>query len=203
VIAHIRLANAIRARAFRLFFAHRFARFGRGAQLVAPLGIEREDRIEIGDGAYIAPSSYLAVRPGADGSGRLIIGEGCKLGRFNHIYATGEVRLGRKVLTANGVYISDNLHGYSDPDTAIMDQPLVQTEHVSIGEGCWIGHNACVVGASLGRNCVVGANAVVTKSAPDHCVLVGAPARIVRRYDPASTIWRRTHPDGSFSEGRD
>jgi hypothetical protein len=44
----------------------------------------------------------------------------------------------------------------------------------------------------------VGTNAVVRGTFPDYCVLVGAPARIVKRYDAISGIWRRTAPDGSF-----
>lgn len=198
MMPHLRLAYGVRAIAFRLLFAHRFGAFGRGSRIVAPVGIEGEDRIRIGTGVYVAPMSYLAARPTGTEEAALIIGDGCKLGRFNHIYATREVKLGDKVLTANGVYISDNLHGYRDPDQAVMDQPLVQLEPVSIGDGCWIGHNACILGASLGKNCVVGANSVVTKDAPDFSVLVGAPARIVRRYDAASGDWRATRADGAF-----
>jgi acetyltransferase-like isoleucine patch superfamily enzyme len=198
MMLYLRLAFGIRAIAFRLLFAHRFAGFGRSSRVVAPLGIEGPERINIGTGVYVAPMSYLAVKSPGTQDPVLVIGDGCKLGRFNHIYATRGVRLGSKVLTANGVYISDNLHGYRDPDQAIMDQPLVQLEPVSIGDGCWIGHNACILGASLGKNCVVGANSVVTKDAPDFSVLVGAPARIIRRYDAASREWRATAADGAF-----
>lgn len=199
MIGYLRWTFLLRAALFRLLTIGRFRRFGKRARIVAPLGIERADCIVIGDDVYVAPMGYLAVKPSSEGNGSLEIGPGCKLGRFNHIYATSRVTLGAKVLTANGVYISDNLHRYDDPDAAIMDQPLRQLAQVSIGDGCWIGHNACIVGASLGRNCIVGANSVVTRSAPDHCVLVGAPARIVRRYDTKLGEWRATMPDGSFA----
>ena len=106
--------------------------------------------------------------------------------------------LGAHVLTANNVYISDNLHGYCDPEAPILQQPIVQNAVVEIGEGSWLGHNACVLGARIGRHCVIGANAVVTHDIPDLCVAVGTPAKIIRRYDPATQAWRNTTSDGSF-----
>ena len=106
--------------------------------------------------------------------------------------------LGENVLTANNVYISDNLHGYQEPQTPILLQPIQQNGTVEIGDGSWLGHNVCVLGARIGQHCVIGANAVVTSDIPDYCVAVGAPAIIIRRFDPASQTWRRTSSDGSF-----
>lgn len=200
MIVHIRAANAVRARLFRLLFARKFARFGKRTLVVAPVGIERADRIALGDDVYVAAQSCLAARPASEAGGEpaLVIGDGCKLGRFNHVYATRSVELGQKVLTANGVYISDNLHDYRDIHTAVMDQPLRQLAETVIGDHSWLGHNACVIGARLGRHCIVGANAVVTRDAPDYSVIVGAPARVIRRYDPHTGEWRDTAPDGTF-----
>lgn len=200
MIPHIRLANAVRARLFRLLFARRFAAFGRRTLVVAPVAIERPGRIALGDDVYVAAQSCLAAGANHEDATHpaLVIEEGCKLGRFNHLYATRRVRLGRKVLTANGVYISDNLHGYRDIGLAVMDQPLTQLSDTEIGDHSWIGHNACVIGARLGRHCIVGANAVVTRDAPDYSVIVGAPARIIRRYDLDRAEWRATEPDGTF-----
>jgi acetyltransferase-like isoleucine patch superfamily enzyme len=80
----------------------------------------------------------------------------------------------------------------------IMHQPILQKGVVEIGEGSWLGHNACVIGARIGRHCVVGANAVVTRDVPDFCVLVGAPAIIIKRLDIDTGIWKPTHTDGTF-----
>lgn len=197
---HLRAENALRGRLFRLLWSHRFGAFGKGTMIVAPIAIEGAGNIYLGSNVLVAAKSCLAANPVAgDGATRLEIGDGSSIGRFNHIYATRRIRLGRKVLTANGVYISDNLHGYSDPRVAVLDQPIVQTDDVEIGDGSWIGHNVCVIGASIGRNSVIGANAVVTRSIPDFCVAVGAPAIIIRRYHEASQTWRRTSPCGEFA----
>lgn len=196
-----RIKNAVGARLFRALMGWRFARFGRATSVVAPLGIEGPENIHLGSSVYVAAHSYLAARPLTGVADcRLEIGDGCSLGRFNHIYATRRVVLQPRVLTANGVYISDNLHDYRNPDVAIVDQPIRQIGDVEIGEGSWLGHNACVLGVRVGRHCVVGANAVVTRDVPDHCVVVGAPAVIIRRLDPASGRWRKTDPGGNFSD---
>lgn len=195
---HMRLADAIRTRIFRSIFGWRFAAFGRGSRIVRPVAIEGPENIHLGDRVYIAAQSCLAAPRSADGACRLRIGEGSQIGRFNHIYATKSVELGRKVLTANGVYISDNLHGYRDPETPVADQPLVQLGPTVIGDGSWIGHNACVIGVRVGKQCVIGANAVVLRDLPDYSVAVGAPARIIRRYDVETKAWRPTSEDGSF-----
>ena len=194
--------GSLYVRLFRLVFARRFAGFGRGTSVIFPAGVDGAANITLGDDVYIAYKTYLAALPHTGQTEcRLEIGSGCRIGRFNHIYATQRVVLGANVLTANNVYISDNLHGYRNPDVPILQQPIVQNGVVEIGEGSWLGHNACVLGVRIGRHCVIGANAVVTRDIPDHCVAVGAPATIIRRYDPATLAWRSTHPDGTFLAG--
>lgn len=200
MIPHLRLANALRARLFRLFFAGRFAAFGRKTLVLAPVAIEGAERIHLGEDVYVAAHSCLAAQPHSGAQTcRLEIGDGCRIGRFNHIYATRRVVLGRKVLTANGVYISDNTHAFRDVGRPVVDQPVEQLQDVEIGEGSWLGHNACIIGVTVGRGCVVGANAVVTQNLPDYSIAVGAPAKIIRRYDAGTGEWRRTEPDGTFS----
>lgn len=195
----LKLMFGIPAVLFRLFLGFRFARWGKRSLIVAPVGIERPDLIEIGDDVYVAAHGSLSAYPHTGlQECRLIIGDGTKLGRFNHIYATGRLEIGRKVLTANGVYISDNRHGFEDPDQAIVDQPIRQLSPTKIGDGTWVGHNASIYGVQVGRNCVIGANAVVTRDMPDHSVAVGAPARIVKRYNPSTSAWEATCPDGRF-----
>lgn len=201
MMPHIRIANAVRARIFRALFRARFAGFGSGTLVVAPVAIEGPERIHLGRNVYIAHQTCLAATPhtGSDEC-RLEIGDGSRIGRFNHFYATRRIVIGVKVLTANNVYISDNLHGYRDPGTAILDQPIQQLNDVEIGDGSWLGHNVCVLGAKIGRHCVVGANAVVTRDLPDYSVAVGAPAIVIRRYDGETGSWRPTRPDGAFLE---
>lgn len=119
----------------------------------------------------------------------MIIGEGCAIGDFNHIAAVRRVVLGKNVLTANRVYISDNCHGYDDIHVPIMHQPVKFKAEVLIGDGSWIGENVCVIGAKIGKNCVIGANSVVIDDIPDHSVAAGAPARVIKKYDISTNRW--------------
>lgn len=195
-----RIRNNLHARLFALVFARRFRRYGRHTRLVLPLGIEGIGNISLGDDVYVGYRTTLAAVP-LTGSPTcaLEIGAGTSLGSFNHVYATRRVVVGANVLTANGVYISDNLHGYEDVTRPIKQQGVRQVADTLIGDGTWLGHNACVFGARIGRNCVVGANSVVTRDVPDYCVVAGAPARIIRRYDEATGTWRQTDADGRFT----
>ena len=143
-----------------------------------------EDNVSIGDG------SWLAAKPIDESQTAILeIGKGSCIGRFNEIYATKEIILEDKVLTAERVYISDNIHGYKNPNMPIMDQPLVQKGTVRIGEGSWLGAGVCVIGANIGKHCVIGANAVVTHDIPDYSVAVGCPAKVIKRFDSTSNKW--------------
>jgi len=187
-----RVKNLLSRLVFRLTVGPLFGRFGRRAAVLRPRGIEGIGNIKIDDDVYVADGGLLAAVPltGADQC-ELTIGQGCKLGANNHIYATCSVVFEADVLTAGNVYVSDNAHGYEDPTVAILKQPVQQLAKVRIGRGAWLGQNVCVIGASIGRGSVIGSNSVVLQDIPDYCVAVGAPARIVRRLDPVSGAWTR------------
>lgn len=156
----------------------------------SPLCINGGKNIFIGNRVRIHYKTWLASLPltGAKEC-RLVIEDGCVIGNFNHIYATKSIILHRNVLTADKVYVSDNLHGYEDITSPIFKQPIVQNGTVEIGEGSWLGENVCVLGANIGKHCVIGANSVVTHDIPDYCVAVGAPARVIKRYDFDNNKW--------------
>jgi carbonic anhydrase/acetyltransferase-like protein (isoleucine patch superfamily) len=196
---YFRVRNYLYALWFKAVFSHFFRRYGRGTKVVFPAGLEGIGDIALGDGVYIAPRTLLAAVPHTGKGGcSLDIGDGCSIGYANHIYATQRISIGREVLTANNVYISDNMHVYTDVTRSVLRQPVRQLAPVQIGDGAWLGQNACIIGASVGRHSVVGANSVVTSDIPDFCVVAGSPAVIIRRLDPETGTWRRTTPEGDF-----
>jgi acetyltransferase-like isoleucine patch superfamily enzyme len=176
-----------------------FKRMGGRTRVVSPLRIEGAANISLGNRVVINYKAWLAALPLTGlPTANLVIGDGTTIGNFNHIYATHEIIIGQNVLTADKIYISDNLHSYEDIKLPVIKQPIKQISTVTIGDGAWIGENVCIIGASVGKGSVIGANSVVTKNIPDYCVAVGSPARVIKRFNFEKSAWFKTDRDGQF-----
>lgn len=170
----------------------RFSAFGVHSWIQSPLRIDGGKNIYIGNHVSIQYKTWLGALPltGTE-TAELIIEGGSTIGNFNHIYATKRIVIHKNVLTADKVYISDNLHGYEDINVPVLAQPIIQNGEVEIGEGSWLGENVCVLGAKIGKHCVIGANSVVTKDIPNYSVAVGAPAKVIKKYNKTSRQWEK------------
>ena len=195
-----RVRDLLSTLAWRLLGSPFFGHFGQRVRIVWPLRIVGLRGVHLADDVTLQVGAYIAVLPATPDVPGLVVGRGTQVGNHAHIIATRRVEIGEKVLIADRVYLSDNLHDYRDVTRPVMDQPLRQTADLVIGDGSWIGENACLIGCTIGRHCTVGANSVVTRDVPDRCVVAGAPAVIVRRYCEASGRWRRTDAGGEFVE---
>ena len=156
-----------------------------------PYRIDGGEGLSIGNSVKFQSGVWLFCSRTDETLAKMEIGNNCSFGYRNHIACVGEIIIGDNVLTANNVYISDNLHNYEDTKRPIMDQPVTFTRKVEIGSGSWIGENACIIGAKVGENSVIGANSVVTKDIPDYCVAVGIPARVIRKYNRERKVWEK------------
>lgn len=174
---------------FWLLNKRHFAAFGKKSRFEKPLRVDGIESIAIGDNVMIHEGSWLAAMPLTGNDVELVLHDGVTIGNYNHIYATKSIVIEKDVLTADKVYISDNLHEYEDINLPVIKQPIKQCKPVVIGEGSWLGEHVCVIGASVGKHCVIGANAVVTKDIPDYSVAVGAPARVIKKYDSKEEKW--------------
>ena len=174
----------------------RFAAFGRGSMAAFPPGaVFGERSIAIGADTLIGPFVSLSAGmvPGQDlGPAPVLqIGDRCVIGRGSHIVAHHSLVIGDDVFTGPYVYVTDQNHGYADPEMPIGRQ-LPRNAAVRIGSGSWLGAGAVVLpGACIGRNVVIAAGSVVRGTVPDQCVAAGVPARVVRRYHP-SEGWSST-----------
>lgn len=125
----------------------------------------------------------------------LIIGDGANIGRRSVISAVRQIRIGRQVLFAPGVFVTDHNHVYEDPTAPIAGQGVSAGGTIVIEENCWLGYGSMVLASRgdvvIGRNSVIGAYAVVTDSCPPCSVMVGNPARVVKHWDAASGRWVR------------
>lgn len=189
----IDLLTRVLSKLYRILFAPclgwRFKSIGAGVSLFYPFRVDGSQHISIGPKTIFQRGIWLYCTQLDGSQASISIGDGCAFGYNNHITAVGRMIIGRNVLTANNVYISDNLHGYEDISTPIMHQAVYLKREVVIGDGSWIGENACIIGAHVGKNCVIGANAVVTSDIPDYSVAVGVPAKVVKRFDLDLKKW--------------
>jgi acetyltransferase-like isoleucine patch superfamily enzyme len=167
----------------------RFAAFGRGSSAAFPRGSVFGERwIVIGADTLIGAEVTMSAGmvPGQDlGPVPVLhIGDRCVIGRGSHVVAHHSLVIGDDVYTGPYVYITDQNHGYADPDVPIGRQMPLNAA-VRIGAGSWLGAGAVVLpGACIGRNVVIAAGSVVRGTVPDHCVAAGVPARVVRSYLP-------------------
>jgi acetyltransferase-like isoleucine patch superfamily enzyme len=183
----------------------RFAAFGRGSMAAFPAGSVFGERwIAIGAdtliGAFVSLSAGMVPDQDLGPGPVLRIGDRCVIGRGSHVVAHHCLQIGDDVFTGPYVYITDQNHGYADPDEPIGRQ-IPHNAAVRIGSGSWLGAGAVVLpGASIGRNVVVAAGSVVRGVVPDRCVVAGVPARIVREYVPGDG-WSAPVPLGPAGPG--
>ena len=177
-----RLWIRLTSKMFSVMMGGSFARFGRNSVLQPPLRLSGEERVEIGDGVFVAANSWLQALPDGDNrAAALCIGSGTSIAGACVISAVRSVILEENVLLARNVYISDHIHRYADKDQPVLSQGVDKVEPVRICRGAWLGQNVVVCpGVTIGRGAVIGANSVVKSDIPDWCVAAGAPARMVQ-----------------------
>jgi acetyltransferase-like isoleucine patch superfamily enzyme len=171
--------------------ASRFGAFGQGTCLAFPTGAVFGERwIHVGRDTLVGP--HVSISAGMVPGQKMVtdpvvrIGDRCMIGRGSHIVGHFNVEIGDDVHTGPYIYVTDQNHGYEDPDQVVHVQ-WPSDVPVRIGSGSWLGTGVVILpGTTLGKNVVVGAGAVVRGTFPDHCVIAGVPARIVRRYVPGS-----------------
>ena len=171
------------------FHKSSFKLLGRGVSFIGPFRLDGAGGISILEDSFFQRGLWLYCQ-GIEGiEANLSIGEGCVFGYSNHITCVRKVTIGDFVLTANNVYISDNLHEYEDITKPIIKQATRFKRAVEIGSGAWIGENVSIIGSRVGKNSVIGANSVVTRDIPDYCVAVGSPAVVIRQFDLQLKKW--------------
>ena len=182
-VGSYRLFVRARAKTFSVLSAGAFASFGRRSVLELPIRLVGEGRIAVGDDVYVGSGCWLQTLEGPGYAGELVVGDGTAIAGSCVLSAAVSVRVGRRVLFARNVYVSDHIHAYEDRTRAVLDQGFERLDPVEIGDGAWLGQNVVVCpGVTIGNGAVVGANSVVTEDVPAYSLAVGAPARIVRRF---------------------
>ncbi len=113
----------------------------------------------------------------------VMIGQGCSIAAFLHVWGKGGVTIGNRVLIASHVAIVSQTHDYTK-------HPMTESavcKPVTIEDDVWLGTHASIMpGVKIGRGAVIGAGAVVTKDVEPFSINVGVPARKVGQRDRAA-----------------
>ena len=172
-----------------------FHNIGKNVSLCWPLKLDRSlaRYISIGENVIIAEGVWINIpEVPSDSRPRIILDDGCIIGRHSVISAKNQIYIGRNVLFGPSVLVMDHNHEFADWTTPIKFQGTTPGGTVRIEEGGWIGFGAAIVcnegDLVIGRNSVIGANALVTGSVRSYEVVVGNPGRRVKYFGPSSGV---------------
>jgi len=159
--------------------------------LATQLGVALVPRMSFG---WVRPALYRAagIRVGTrtriygkvdvEGVGAVAknvsIGEECMFTTPLYLNASGEIRIGNRVVIGHHAIIITDDHRMTDPHQRCGDR---YARPVVIEDGVWIAARATILpGVTLGRGCVVAAGALVTRDVPAHTLVAGVPARPIK-----------------------
>lgn len=152
-----------------------------------PRCIHIGSHVGIGADTFFGP---VTMENGIAYNPKIIIGDGTWVGKHCSMAAIDRVEIGKNVLFAGYVHITDHSHGYEDITKPINPQPLISKGPVVIEDDCWLGFSSEILsGVHIGKHSVVAARAVVTKDVPPYSIVAGNPARIVKQYNFDTHKW--------------
>lgn len=163
--------------------------FGKRIKMDYPQCISFGRNVKVGDDSLFLPVTRYA---GIQYCPKISFGDGCKIGVRNSFAAIKGIVIGKDVLFAGFVHITDHSHGYENVNIPISDQTLISKGEVVIEDQCWLGFGCEILsGVRIGKHSIVAARAVVTKDVPAYSIVAGNPARIVKKYDPSLNCWKK------------
>jgi acetyltransferase-like isoleucine patch superfamily enzyme len=137
----------------------------------------REGRLTIGANTLFEPHVWITAPDAA----RVTIGTGTFLNIGVMVASMELVEIGDHCMFANGCFVTDANHRFSDPDKPITWQGFDSKGPTRIGDNVWCGAHVVVTsGVTIGERCVIGANSVVTTDIPPFSIAAGVPARVLR-----------------------
>ncbi|MBL4759578.1 MAG: acyltransferase [Mariprofundaceae bacterium] len=182
----VKIAYYVEISVYNLIWKRRFYSLGENSRIWKCDWLTNPKGISIGNNVTIRKGARLEVIDDEESdqevnAPKLIIGDNTAIQFYFHCGAAKEVRIGKDVLIAGRVYISDHDHVY-DATVPASGSRKITTKPVEIKDGVWIGEGVVILkGVTIGERSVIGANSVVTKDVPSYCVAAGVPAKVIKK----------------------
>lgn len=113
---------------------------------------------------------------------QISVGDYSIIGMRNHFWNYSQITIGQYCMIAADVTLTNGSHDKRTFEP--FSGPLL------IGNGCWIGNGARIVGPlSVGDNAIVAAGAVVVKDVPACAIVAGVPATIIGYRELPDKVW--------------
>lgn len=111
------------------------------------------------------------------GNGEIVIGSNVRINAGTIVVSHGNVTIGNDTLIGEYVSIRDANHGVQ-ADAGLMRLQGHTIAPISIGSDVWIGRGTCLLkGVVIDSGAVIGANSVVVRSVKAGTTAAGAPAQ--------------------------
>ncbi|MBO5453240.1 MAG: serine acetyltransferase [Clostridia bacterium] len=118
---------------------------------------------------YMLKLMYLSHRTQIQIPARTSIGEGFYIGHLGRIIIHPDAKLGKNINIGTGVTIG-------------MENRGKRKGTPQLGDNCWIGTNAVIVGnVKIGSDVLIAPLTYVNFDVPDHSVVIGNPGRIISK----------------------
>ena len=118
---------------------------------------------------YMLRLMYMSNRTQIQIPARTSIGEGMYIGHFGRVIIHPEAKIGKNVNLSTGITIG-------------MENRGKRKGVPTIGDNCWIGANAVIVGnIKIGTDVLIAPLTYVNFDVPDHSIVIGNPGRIIPR----------------------
>jgi acetyltransferase-like isoleucine patch superfamily enzyme len=116
------------------------------------------------------------VRISSEGTGVLVIEDGCQINRDVLLDHTGNLTIKKNSLISEKSMIYTHDHGY-DPRSV----PVAYCK--TVGECVWIGSSVIVLAKvrSIGRDSIIGSMSLVSKDIVEKTLNVGIPSKIIKK----------------------